>query len=51
MAIAQAGPMQIPGVPPLRNALDGEGWELAGVNTQSPLIYLLLFKLRAAAGE
>ncbi len=50
LPIAQAGPGQIPSALPVLNQLGQEGWELAGVgNTQSPLIYRLIFKRRATA--
>ncbi|HEU5317215.1 MAG TPA: hypothetical protein VFX49_13985 [Chloroflexota bacterium] len=49
LPIAEAGPGQIPSVLALLNDLGAQGWELAAVsNTQSPLIYRLLLKRRAA---
>ena len=49
LPIAEAGPGQVPSVVQVLNELGGEGWELAGVsNTQSPLIYRMLLKRRAA---
>ena len=50
LPIAESGPGQMPSVVGVLNELGSEGWELAGVsNTQSPLIYRMLLKRRAAA--
>ena len=52
LPISEAGPGQVPSVVAVLNELGAEGWELGGVsNTQSPLIYRMLLKRRASAGD
>lgn len=52
LPIAEASPGQVPSVLGLLNERGAEGWELAGVsNTQSPLIYRLVLKRRAASNR
>lgn len=49
LPISEAGPGQIPRTVAVLNELGDQGWELAGVsNSQSPLIYRMLLKRRAA---
>jgi hypothetical protein len=52
VAISEAEPGQVPSVLGLLNELGSQGWELAGVsNTQSSLIYRMLFKRRATGAR
>ena len=52
LPIEQSGPGQLPSVLPVLNDLGSQGWELAGVsNSQSPLIYRIFLKRRAASAR